>query len=989
MEILNLICRRLKYYRDCFADVLPELMNDPKLTKAYLPAFQNDIDFIDEVARLCSARDYSALTRQLKDYSAVRLGVVKNAEISDELSAAKELRDEFKKEREKLAAKFCSLNAEQIRRNQLDTAAVLRKLHTLLTLFGNRFAAEKRKRSLVDFNDLERMAARLLIGSDGQPTEIALSTASHYYEIYIDEYQDVNSLQDSIFTAVSHNNRFMVGDVKQSIYAFRGAEPDIFQSYRGEFARADDDEAPPAKGRTVFLSDNFRCDKPVIEFANLVSQRIFTNGSGSLPYYPEDDLVHSKNASELGTPVQLRLIDGSEGEDDDPDDVSLREAEYIASEIKKLLKDGVKSDGKPIKPSDIAILMRSAKAHSDAFAEVFERESIPFYNNVSGDFFENAEILLALCLLNVIDNPTRDIYLAGLLKSPLYGFTLDELILIRRHTSDGSLYDALRAYTADKKFAKGERFLSALAEYRRRAEGLPVDKLIWYLYTDTGLPALVYGGDDQQSKRRRANLTLLYEYARRFEASSFKGLYNFIRYINDILENKAQLETAKIYGDSSETVKLMTIHQSKGLEFTVVFLCGCGKRFNEADLKANIVVERSLGIAPKLADSTGFARYDTPVRQAIAKKLADSQLDEEMRVLYVALTRAKERLYVTGMVKEPQKLLDKAYNEAPRLSRSLIMRNGGYLRWMLLAAANYELTAGEKPYEIEIIPAKTETDEICAPTDPAANADETFSASDSPLEDFRRLVSERFDFAYPRSRAAKLPAKLSVSDLYPTVLDDDGSAKLESEPDQPITAKVPLFLSADADSSASASERGTATHLFMQFCDFSFFDRRSPEELPALVSDECARLLERRFITPRIASLINQRQLVRFFKSRVFAEICASPRVYREHRFNVRLAAGDFTADPTLADELRGEAILVQGVIDCFWENPDGSLTLLDYKTDFIPRDMPRAEAERMLLDRHRLQLSYYRAACARVSAKKIARTLIFSFGLGYEIELI
>lgn len=482
---LRIVSERLEYYRGQLADALPDLMNDDLLSRAYLPAIEQDIDYIREVIRLCSNQDYAGLFKQMNSYSAARLGAVRGA--SDEVKAIKDKRDRFKKERDKLAKKFCSLTPEKIAANQQRTADMLSQLYRLLALFDERIKKEKHRRAIVDFSDLERLAYTLLVTSDGRPTDTAHSISELYDEIYIDEYQDVNSVQDAIFAAVSReNNRFMVGDVKQSIYGFRGAEPDIFQSYRQSYAHLDDAENASPSGYTIYLSDNFRCDKEIIEFTNLVSERLFTNATGALPYYPEDGLVHSKSGEEQGIPVRLLIVgsddtadsgsdsddnavddlsadntdgtDGTDGADStegaESEDISTAEAICVATEIKRLLANGKKDDGSPIRPSDIAILMRSAKTDSVPFCAVLEAAGIPVYNNLAGDFFENAEILLALCLLNTIDNPGRDIYLAGLLKSQLFEFTLDELILIRRHVVKGSLYDALSAYTIDTDFEK-------------------------------------------------------------------------------------------------------------------------------------------------------------------------------------------------------------------------------------------------------------------------------------------------------------------------------------------------------------------------------------------------------------------------------------------------------------------------------------------------------------------------------------------------------
>ena len=984
-EIIDLVKGKFITHRETMAAVLPEIADDEKLTKAYYSPFCRDIEFIDRVLAACEKGSYSLVSSAMHSHIPERLGIVRGYEIPASVQSAKDARSSFSDDRKRLLAKFFSLSDEELAKNRLDTAEALEKLYALLEEFLKRFEKEKKSRGIVDFTDLERLTLRLLV-KNGQPTPAAKAISLGFDEIYIDEYQDVNAVQDAIFSAVSNgHNRFMVGDIKQSIYAFRGAEPHIFSEYRNRFKKLEDAEG--TDGASVFLSDNFRCDDTVIRFSNAVSSCLFTGGRGDIPFYHEDLLIHSKKDTESGEPVHIVLINSADAPEDteaDGDDgyISSNEAEYVARETAKLLKSGKKNDGSPIRPSDIAILMRSAKAQASAFEEAFERYGIPLYNNVNADFFENAEVLLALCMLNIIDNPTGDIYLAGALRSPVFNFTLDELITVRRHTSEGCLYDALRAYTSDKGFTKGKEFLETLEKWRAKAEGLPVDRLVWYIYRDTDLPALVY---DKDNPERRANLMLLYEYARRFEASSFKGLYNFIRYLNDILENKAQLENAKIFGESSETVKLMTIHQSKGLEFPVCFICGTGKKFNESDLRANIVMERSLGIALKLADTTGFARYDTPIRQAIVKRLSDSQLEEEMRILYVAMTRARERLYVTAAVKDADKLLSDAAEDAAHLSKYVILRNGGYMRWILTALEHYRITENcTVPVDIAVTGgpdlADTELSEASAPKS-TANIPYDFT-------EIEKTVRDRFDFVYPHEAASRIPAKLSVSKLVPTLLDED-AAELEIKKEAfNFKKKRPAFIDGElTDSPATGAERGTATHLFMQFCDFSRFSSFT-DDLEATVMDEAARLSERKYMTAKAASLVDVSKLAGFFESSLFAEICFAKNVYREHRFNVALPASDFTENPELAANLAGETVLVQGVIDCFFENPDGTVTLIDYKTDSIPNGMSDEEAEAMLTERHRLQLSYYKSACRRISAKEISKVFIYSFGLGRPIDI-
>lgn len=974
MSIIQRIRRKMSGYRSAFADVMPEILEDEKMSKAFLPAFEADVKFIDDFEKCTESGDFNSLKSLFNETDFPRMGIIRGAELPCRIIEAKEKRTEFHTEIKSISKKYFMISDDTIRKNQLKTSETLEKLYHLLKLFDDRFSEEKKKRGVVDFNDLEKMAAKLLRDENGMTTSIADAERAKYDEIYIDEYQDVNALQDSIFSAIGNGrNRFMVGDIKQSIYAFRGAQPDIFEEYRSHFYNVSDTTAPDDAGRKVYLSDNFRCDNNVIKFTNIVSNYLFTHEANTFTYYPEDDLVHSKDENENQIPVKIALIPSPDREDEEEEDTSDAEAEYIASEIMNLVNTEKTNGGKNICYSDIAIISRSTKESEAIITDVLSSCGIPVASSGKNDFFDNPEILLMLSLLNVIDNPRRDIFLAGLLKSPLYGFTLDDLINIRLFESEGCLYDALKSYTDSNEFKKGSFFLNKLTEYRKKAENLSVDRLIRYIYSDTDIIA---GVSDRSGAKDR--LLTFYEYARQFESSSFKGLYNFIAYLNDIITEQAEAPQSGSKSDSSNRVKIMTIHQSKGLEFPVVFIAGCGKKINRTDLNSNLVVERKLGIASKLIDQTGLARFDTPIRQAIVGELSDSQLNEEMRVLYVAMTRARERLYITGTVKDPESTVSAAKKASVSPSSDTILTHDGYFQWILSAIFAYEKNNQEDlPYTIEI--AESQSD-LRQEEKPDGCQEEVMDEIDYPS-----LIRERFDYVYPHSHTANLPAKMAVSRLYPTVLDEDDDIEEEAATYK-ITEKRPLFMSEDAADRSTSAERGTATHLFMQFCDFSAI---SPDNLPGSIRAEADRLCVMKFITPRIKSLINFDHLQKFFEGELFRQICLSKNVVREKRFNVRLPAAQFTENEDLKAELDGEFVLVQGVVDCYFENPDQSITLIDYKTDFIPREMSRSQAEDMLRCRHGNQLSYYKTALERITKKKVSRVAIYSFGLGDTVELV
>lgn len=967
------IKKQLAYFIKVYSDAVSYLAGEAVYTKNYLPAFEYDLEFMNNLNRLLDKSIYSDIKTFLDSYNRPKLGSgVKKEKQTDETDFYKKVRDDFNTQRKMICDRYFSLDETQIKDNMLKTAQLCYQIYKLLCLFEEKLIAEKKSRCIVDFNDLEQMTYKLLY-KDGLPTSFAREQALRYDEIYIDEYQDVNELQDKIFSAVSNDyNRFMVGDIKQSIYGFRGASPEIFSDYRDRFPKYSEKETA---ANTIFLSDNFRCDSSIIDFTNIVFKCLFTNNSGYVPYYDEDRLVYSKNENgHISAKVEVAIIKkviATENDDDDNEDSNLSEAVYVVNRIRSLIKEGYR-------PKDITILLRSAKNDAQLFETELAKLGMPYYNGVTRDFFENAEVLLMLCVLNCIDNPTRDIYLAGALKSSLFGITLDELVQIRTYYGDGSLYDALKEYTKKFAFSKGSYFLDKLSIYRKYAEGQPVDRLIWFIYRDTAIMSLIYDNDKSGKNIRRSNLMLLYEYARRFEASSFRGLYNFIRYLNDIINERETLETAKISAESDDAVKIMTVHQSKGLEFPVCFLCGAHKKFNKSDIIPNILINRFTGIASKLRDSTGFARYDTPMRRAVALKITENNLDEEMRVLYVALTRARERLIVTASSSDPQKLINECTLAANYISQYSLSESPSYIKWILTAlkSVHYEnccilqIIDGinvisefeEKKYELPL----------------------TFAFDDKSKEEMVDIIKERFEFRYPFMYMSKIPAKISVSELYPSVLDgEDTSAGFNTINKKPNLLERPRFLETTTPAKVSSAERGTATHIFMQFCDF-----RKTELFG--IKTEIERLVSNDFIPRSSADLININQIQMFFNGYLYSEMKKSHRLWRETRFNIKLPASEFSKDEVLKSQLADEHILVQGVIDCFFFDINDHLILVDYKTDYIPADMRdnSENAKKMLIDRHRLQLSYYKSACERITRKPVYTTYIYSFGLGTDITI-
>lgn len=958
-----------------YAAAVEDMQGDEAMAKSYLPAFSAELAHCRAVLDALENGDYFALREAVPAKTGVTLKAIGKGKGTEESERWKKWREGFRKNEAKHADTLFPLDADGLAAVMAETADVITRLHALLTAYDTRFTAEKKRRGICTFADIERYTLALLTDEGGEDSDLARSLAAQFDLICIDEYQDVNAVQDRIFRALATPHaRFMVGDIKQSIYRFRGGEPAIFTAYRRAFPPLTSPEAAVSDTASIFMSSNFRCDRTVIDLANRIFAYLFGHCGASIGYLPEDDLVCGKISPEGVEPVRAVVALCEKAEADElADDGITAEHRYIAAECARLIREAHLADGSPIRPSDIAILMRS-KGEREALLSALAEAGVPAEAGDSRTFFENPEVLMMLCLLNTIDNPGRDVYLAGILRSPLFGFTLDELISVRRSLDDerATLYAALCHYTEENDWAKGRAFLARLADYRAMAEGTPVDMLLDRLYRDTAVLAYAGAADGEESRtpeQKRANLHRLYEYARRFEASSFRGLYNFIRYLDDLIEDEKKIESPA--PPVEDAVRILTMHQSKGLEFPVTFVMGLHRQFNLQDTTANLLFDHAVGIAMRLRDETGLARRTTPMRDAIAASMADAQREEEMRILYVALTRARERLYLTGAVKDRDAALSAAETRRALGGQDALMRCTCFLDWVLTALSG----TAEDCWRLETGTAVT------APTAPIP-AEDAPAAPPAPVADDALIetLRARFAFVYPDAHLTDLPAKLAVSKLYPTLLDDETlPAGVDGRVNLPELRQRPAFLDGFAEDEGDlAAERGTATHVFLQFCDFS---RCAASPTVEGIRAEAARLVETRFITPRMADLLRADELARFFASPLIAELASARWTLCERRFHLYLPAHRFTADPALAARLGDEQILVQGVIDLCFENAAGELILCDYKTDRLPAD--RASAAALLRERHGAQLGYYAEACRALFGRAPDRICLWSLARG------
>ena len=947
--ILSDIKDKISYYITVLSDAVNTIITDEKASRAYLSSFSYDLTFCRDMLDILDKKSYSSARSHILGYAPIKLGSLASEFATEEIIAFKEKRSQITKDIKAIAKSSFGLTAENISSALKDTHDMTMKLHETLSLFEQKLNEEKLRRAVFDFNDIRRYALKLLVDSDGNPTEYAKALSFEFTDIYIDEYQDVDRVQDMIFRAISNgSNRFMVGDIKQSIYGFRGAEPSVFAHYRATFPAISDESTEGTTGRSIFMSNNFRCDENVIAFTNRICSYLFGICSENIGYTPEDDLVFSKiidNENYVSPKVKLSIIVPPLTDLDIPTDADsnrYNEAKYIATEISELLRGGTLQNGNSITPADICVLFRS-KNMLPHLRRAFDEFGIEYCGGDDDEYFEDPSVLLILSVLNVIDNPHRDIYLAGALNSPLFNCSMDDLVVLRKYRdSSYSLYEAIEDYASDETDILADKlraFLKILSDWRDSSLSLPVDKLIRRIYSSKAFCTSLSVTD---------NLRALYEYARKFESGGFKGLYNFIEYLNRIIDEGTKIDTGADRS-SNDCVSFMTIHHSKGLEYPVCFLCGTAGEFSKSDFKESLLFHADIGAAMKLSDGVGFARINTPMRAAVASKIVSEQTEEEMRVLYVALTRAREYLYVTASTsKSPEKLLAAAKDRKMYSSRYTLMKCHSPIEWILTAISGRDMS---DICDLSFVPSDT----LKTPFElfDIKPLDEGEVIIDAELEEIFR---QKFSFEYPYATLSRIPAKISVSKLSPDILDEKDTTQSLFEPKE--NTAVPPILLGVGSAKPSAAERGTATHLFLQFCDMPRTEKMG-------VKDELARLTEKGFLPKDIENTVFIKELEAFFESELYVKIKNAKKVIREQRFNILLPAASFSTDPEFCVKTEGELMAVQGVIDLILIDADGALCLYDYKTDRLTREEldDLSLLQKKMSSLHASQLSYYKLA--------------------------
>lgn len=1016
---------------------------------------------------------------------------------------AKKARDEAKKRLEKLSQDLFQFPLEeQIPRLQ-KMGELVKTLAAVVQEFAQEYARAKRQRNIVDFSDLEHFALKLLAGEgDGETsTSVAQTLQERFAEVMVDEYQDINPVQERILLLVSRQegsspNLFMVGDVKQSIYRFRMADPSLFLAKYINLPHWESEQKSSSNQKMVIdLNRNFRSRKEVIDGVNYLFRQIMTSGAGEIPYDDQAALRYGANfisgQSELKTaegPIEVHLFDpktlkhtshtlqlemanqnqdpgsgerGSDGrneeKDSSPEEITLEdletariEARLVANRIQQIVQghefqvyDKNLQDFRATRYSDLVILMRSFSTIAPLYVEEFQSLGIPVYAETSSGYFGASEVETMLSLLKIIDNPRLDISLAAVLRSPFVGMNGTELGKMRSLLPEGDFYESfVLAYWAAQELEQRELgsslypeisevledyakvwprlltqacevlkdsptlkkkvlyFYPKLKTYRQLARQMSLADLLWNLYEDTGY--LAYVGTLPSGPQRQANLRALYDRACRFEATNYRGLFRFLRFLERFQGQGKDLGSARALGENEDVVRLITVHASKGLEFPIVFFVGLGKKFNTRSLNGNLLLHSGLGVGIPLIDIENRVRYPSFIQTGIKERLWQESLAEELRILYVALTRAKERLFLYGGL---PKLLDvikqwqsSAFCITPAFPEGQLRSAHSFLDWIGPALARHPQNLFDESVKPELLDSSSQWlvqihDSLkTSSVGKEEEQDESLLENEAKLEPERSLdewyhwVDERLSWRYLYPEAVHQAAKTSVSELKRRFAWHQD--ELTDIPMKNRTAKDytrPKFL--QTCQKLNPAERGIAFHAVMEHLPLSDWSKNWPnfssDEQEIQVEFLFQYLLQREILSPQQVETLSAKQIVSFINSSLGTRLLAAQEVRREVPFTLTLFPDPSTKYPER--EMRDE-ILVQGVIDVIILSADRkSAEILDYKTDQVKFiEAP----EKTLVERYALQLSLYSLAVERLLQVQVAQATLYSVDLNCEIPI-
>lgn len=934
---------------------------------------------------------YTYIQNNLSDWDTAveAINTLKNAMWTKDQKITNDLKDEAKDVREstkdefKKVKKLMNCSSEEAVQDIKYMYPILKMLKDLILEFSQKFYQRKREKNIMDFSDMEHLALKILVKKDENgnivKSEIAKKYENKFEEIAIDEYQDSNLVQEYILTSVSRgNNIFMVGDVKQSIYKFRQARPKLFLD------KYDSYKLDPVNGedRKIQLFKNFRSRSNILDFTNLVFEDIMSRELGNIEYNQDEYLNLGANFEEIQNQdykTELEILDLSEENDDiwktdeeeteeeqeKVEDVVL-EARFVARKIKELIDSKYqiidkKTGRRDIQYKDIAILLRTSSGVANVYEKEISELEIPVYSDSSSQYLQSVEIETIMSLLRIINNPMQDIPLVTVMRSPIGNFTDNELIEIRMADRNSSFYEALLKSDLEK----AHRFLSLLKELREDEEYMTLDEWIWNIYTKTGY--MNYVNLMPNGALRVSNLRMLFERAKQYEEASFKGLYNFINFIDKIKFNQEDLKAAKIIGENENVVRIMTIHKSKGLEFPVVILAGVGKQFNFRDLNGKILLDQDLGMGPQYIDSDRYIEFKTLAKKALAIKAKNEAISEEMRILYVALTRAKEKLIIVGRQKdvnkkmsEKQKLLE-IYStiDDNKINPYLLQKYKTYLDWLELIYLKEGVANTKNLFTVNInkrektsVKIENEVEDISKKIIEESNKNND--------EQEKEKIKEVLNWQYKHQSIEGIPTKTSVSKL-----------KENKEQEVQITQE-PKFINEEAKTKLTGAQKGTLIHLCLQ--KMKETEEYNLEKITELIEE----LKDKEIITEIEAQNIDKEKLLEYTNSQLWTELKQAKEIHKEHPFYINIKASRIYNQINKEDD---EDILVQGVIDLFFIDKDDKLILVDYKTDYV-------QNENELVEEYKGQLDLYKEALEQSLDKKVDKMCIYSVYLNKLIEI-
>ena len=1025
---------------------------------AYAETIMEELVMTGRLLALAESGQWDELYNAFQNAAFGRLKPAKGDDLdASKVEAVKSLRDKAKKQLADTSSTLFSRPPAELALEMTELTPYMKALVALVIQFGERYAAAKTAKRLVDFSDLEHYCLQLLcegVAEDGTllPTRAALDYQEQFEEVLIDEYQDTNQVQEAVLSLISRSNpgnRFMVGDVKQSIYRFRLADPGIFLAKYKAYRNND----TSLSGAAIDLSRNFRSRSQVVDGVNYIFKQLMEERAAEITYDEKAELVYGAGypdspAGAESAAVDMYLVhrngaeqsaaaaeDGDTADSSEDEGYELETAELEARLIAMRIKELVGSGDNPpfqvvadrasgtfrnVTYRDIVILLRATQAWSPVFIEQLRAAGIPAYAELSTGYFEAVEVDVMLSLLKIIDNPLQDIPLAGVLRSPIVGLSAEQLAQIRLANRSAPFFEALQTYLSSETNATSDvairskltTFMALLEQWRQEARNGALSDLLWRIYRETGY--FDYVGGLPGGTQRQANLKALYDRSRQFEATSLHGLFRFLRFIERMQDSGGDLGAAKALGEQEDVVRIMSIHKSKGLEFPVVFVAGMAKMFNQRDLSGDFLLHKELGFGPLIVDPSLRVSYPSAAALAIKRKLRMEMLAEELRILYVALTRAKEKLILIGTTRNIEQQFAK-WQAALRekellLPAHLVTSARSYLDWVGPAVLRHPslhalrgawklpetslLTPQASQFQVHIISqsrmlswqeaaaGRQAGDEarmarIAALEPVELTPSAGFMLPESALRELAersQSVADRLAWMYPFAEAERYYSKTSVTEVK-RMQELTQLAENEAAPAAPLPG---LSQAAPAISKASfrrprfmtevrmtAAERGTVYHAVMQQLPLQ------PIMDASHVKATIGRMVALEMLSEKQAEAIDISPIVDFFQTDIGQRLLRSAHVRKEQPFSYGLRVSDL--HPEASPEVGQETVLIQGVIDCLFEEEDG-LVLLDYKTDKIIGSPEQAAAK------YETQLALYAIAIQAIVGREIKQKVLYFF---------